>query len=280
MPALDLSNEGYAHVEESGFVQVQDTPLSTFSVDVDTASYANVRRMLRSGQLPPSDAVRIEEMINYFDYSYPAPTSTSKHPIAVHTEVSATPWAPHRRLVRIALRARDIARAAVAPRNLVFLIDVSGSMGSADKLVLLQRGLAMLVGDLREQDSLAIVVYAGASGLVLPATSGANQDAIREALWNLQAGGSTNGGAGIELAYRIAQKNLVKDGINRVILATDGDFNVGTTSQGELIGLIEAKRKSGVYLTVLGFGAGNLKDNTMEALADKGDGNYAYNDSI
>jgi Ca-activated chloride channel family protein len=277
---IDLSNEAYAHVAESGFLQVKDSPLSTFSIDVDTASYSNVRRMLRDGQLPPPDAVRIEEMVNYFDYGYAAPAKESAHPVAVHTEVSAAPWAPERRLVRIALRARDVEQLTEAPRNLVFLVDVSGSMTDEDKLPLLKRGLGLLARDLRAQDSLAIVVYAGASGLALPATRGSDRQTIMTALGMLEAGGSTNGGAGIELAYRIAREHFVKGGVNRVILATDGDFNVGTTSQGELTRLIEQKRKTGVFLTVLGFGRGNLKDSTMEALADKGNGNYAYIDSI
>jgi len=280
MPAANLGVEAYAQVAESGVHQVKDAPLSTFSVDVDTASYANVRRMLQSGYLPPPDAVRIEEMINYFDYDYRSPKRDDEHPIAVLTEVSTSPWAPERRLVRIALQAQDIRRHTTAPRNLVFLVDVSGSMDSEDKLPLLKRGLELLARDLRDEDSLAIVVYAGASGLALPATQGSDRETIVSALRSLEAGGSTNGGAGIELAYRIAQQHFVKGGVNRVILATDGDFNVGTTSHGGLMRLIEDKRKSGVFLTVLGFGTGNLKDSTMEGLADKGNGNYAYIDSI
>ncbi len=278
MPMIELNTEAYAHIAESGFVHVKDTPLSTFSIDVDTASYSNVRRMLRDGQLPPPDAVRVEEMINYFDYADAPPTDGQ--PIAIHSEVTEAPWAPEHRLVRIALRARDIAQETSVPRNLVFLVDVSGSMASEDKLPLLKRGLGLLARDLRARDSLAIVVYAGASGLALPATSGAERDAITGALANLEAGGSTHGAAGIELAYQVAQEHFVKGGVNRVILATDGDFNVGVTSEGELTRLIEEKRKSGVFLTVLGFGRGNLKDSAMEALADKGNGNYAYIDSI
>jgi Ca-activated chloride channel family protein len=280
MPAANIGVEAYAHVEESGVHQVKDAPLSTFSVDVDTASYANVRRMLQSGYLPPPDAVRIEEMINYFDYGYRARKGDAEHPIAVLTEVSTSPWAPERRLVRIALQAQDIRHHTTAPRNLVFLVDVSGSMNSEDKLPLLKSGLELLARDLRDEDSLAIVVYAGASGLALPATQGSERETIVAALRSLEAGGSTNGGAGIELAYRVAQQHFVKGGVNRVILATDGDFNVGTTSHGDLMRLIENKRESGVFLTVLGFGTGNLKDSTMEGLADKGNGNYAYIDSI
>jgi Ca-activated chloride channel family protein len=276
--SVEPSRERYAHIDEPGFAHTKDQPLSTFSVDVDTASYSNVRRMLRDGQRPPADAVRVEEMINYFDYDAPPPSGSA--PIAIHTEVSSAPWAPDHRLVRVALRARDLEQDADKPRNLVFLVDVSGSMQSEDKLPLLRRGLGMLARELRPEDRVAIVVYAGASGVVLPATSGADRASIEAALGQLEAGGSTNGGAGIELAYKIAQEHFVRDGINRVILATDGDFNVGVTSEGELTRLIEEKRKTGVFLTVLGFGTGNLNDSGMEQLADKGNGNYAYIDSI
>jgi Ca-activated chloride channel family protein len=277
-PAAELSRERYAHIDEPGFVHAKDQPLSTFSADVDTASYSNVRRMLREGQRPPADAVRVEEMINYFDYDAPPPSGNQ--PIAIHTEVSSAPWAPDHRLVRVSLRARELSQDANKARNLVFLVDVSGSMQSEDKLPLLKRGLGFLARELRAEDRVAIVVYAGASGLVLPATSGRERDKIETALAQLEAGGSTNGGAGIELAYKVAEQHFVKDGINRVILATDGDFNVGVTSEGELTRLIEDKRKTGVFLTVLGFGTGNLNDSGMEQLADKGNGNYAYIDSI
>ena len=273
----DFDTEAYAHIAENPFRQVSDTPLSTFSLDVDTASYSNVRRFLRDGQRPPIDAVRIEELVNYFRYDDPAPSGDQ--PFAVHTEVASAPWNPRHRLVRIGVRGREIAAAAVPPRNLVFLVDVSGSMEGADKLPLLKHGLAMLARSLRPQDHIAIVVYAGASGLALPTTRGDRQGAILAALGSLEAGGSTNGAEGIELAYELAQEGFVPGGINRVILATDGDFNVGVTSEGELVRLIEKKRESGVFLTVLGFGSGNVKDSTMEALADHGNGNYAYVDS-
>jgi len=276
-PAPELNTEGYAHREDNAFQQVADKPLSTFSIDVDTASYANVRRFLNQGQRPPADAVRIEELINYFDYDYPAPSSDT--PFSVFSEVATAPWNPQHRLLHIGLQGRVIEQANVPARNLVFLLDVSGSMESPDKLPLLVRGLSMLTQDLRAQDRIAMVVYAGASGLVLPPTSGAHKGRILEALQQLSAGGSTNGADGIQLAYRVARDTFVKGGINRVILATDGDFNVGVTSEGELTRLIEKERASGVFLTVLGFGTGNVKDSTMELLADKGNGNYAYIDS-
>jgi Ca-activated chloride channel family protein len=274
----EFDTEAYAHVAEQGFVRVLDSPLSTFSVDVDTASYSNVRRMLREGRLPPPDAVRIEEMINYFRYDYPAPRGAD--PVAVHTEIAAAPWARSHRLVQIGLRARELPRDTEAPRNLVFLVDVSGSMQSPDKLALLKQGLALLARDLEAKDRIAIVVYAGASGLALPSTRGSERATILATLGSLEAGGSTNGADGIQLAYRVARQHFIRGGINRVILATDGDFNVGVTSHGELTRLIERERKSGVFLTVLGFGTGNLKDSTMEALADHGNGNYAYVDSL
>jgi Ca-activated chloride channel family protein len=273
-----MNTEDYAHVTENPFLAVQSQPLSTFSIDVDTASYANSRRFLASNQLPPKDAIRVEEWLNYFAYDYPKPTNGA--PFAVSTEVSACPWNPAHKLVRIGIKGQELSQAQVPPRNLVFLLDVSGSMLSQDKLPLVKRGLSMLADNLRPQDTIAIAVYAGNSGLVLPATSGRERSKILSALDALEAGGSTNGGAGIQLAYAVAQQQFKKGGINRVILATDGDFNVGTTSQGELVRLIEDKRQSGVFLTVLGFGSGNTKDSTMEMLADKGNGNYAYIDSL
>jgi Ca-activated chloride channel homolog len=273
----DSSGEGYARVPENPFVSVDHEPLSTFSTDVDTASYANVRRFLDDGQSPPPNAVRIEELVNYFDYDYPTPRSSD--PVALYGELADCPWNPDHQLLHLGLSTEKIRRAAVPPRNLVFLLDVSGSMSSRDKLPLLKHGLSMLVEDLRSEDSVAIVVYAGATGLVLPPTDGDDRGEIFEALENLEAGGSTNGGAGIELAYRVAERNFVEDGINRVILATDGDFNVGVSSKGGLTRLIEEKRDGGVFLTVLGFGRGNLQDHKMEALADHGNGNYAYIDS-
>ncbi len=272
------NTEDYAHVRDNPFRTVADKPLSTFSIDVDTASYSNVRRMLNQQTRPPADAVRIEELVNYFRYDYPEPRGAT--PFSVYTEVASAPWSPRHRLVHIGLKGRSIEAADVPARNLVFLLDVSGSMRAPDKLPLLKRGMALLARQLREQDRLTIVAYAGASGLVLPPTSGAHQGEILAALDRLQSGGSTNGGAGIQLAYGMAQQEFIRGGINRVILATDGDFNVGVTGNGELTRLIEERRKSGVFLTVLGFGRGNLKDSTMETLADKGNGNYAYIDSI
>ena len=264
------NTERYTHQTDNLFQLTKDSPLSTFSIDVDTASYANVRRFLRDGMLPPTDAVRIEELVNYFSYAYPEPKTGE--PLSVTTETAATPWAPEHRLLRIGLKTRAIDSSQAPASNLVFLIDVSGSMAHDDKLPLLKRGLSMLVEHLRAKDRVAIVVYAGASGLVLPSTSGARRCDILAALERLDAGGSTNGADGIQLAYRIAKENFLKGGTNRVILATDGDFNVGTTSEGELVRLIEHERKSGVFLTVLGFGRGNLNDSSMEALADHGNG--------
>ena len=278
-PIPDVAaGEGYAAIAENEFKQVADDARSTFSIDVDTASYSNVRRFLEDGSLPPADAVRIEEMLNYFGYAYAEPRGAE--PFAVQTEIASCPWNPQARIVQIGVKGRSIAPAAVPPRSLVFLLDVSGSMMAGDKLPLLKRSLALLVSDLRPEDSVAIVVYAGASGVVLPPTSGREPGKILAALERLEAGGSTNGGAGIELAYALAQQSFRPGGINRVILATDGDFNVGTTSQGALERLIVKKRDSGVFLSVFGFGTGNLQDATMELLADKGNGNYAYIDSL
>jgi Ca-activated chloride channel family protein len=277
-PPAEFNTEAYSHINENPFLAVADQPLSTFSIDVDTASYSNARRFLNDGQAPPKDAIRVEEWINYFAYDYPDPAQNE--PFSVTSEVSSCPWNTTHRLVRIGLKSKAISQEATPARNLVFLVDVSGSMMPENRLPLLKRGLAMLARDLRKQDTLTMVVYAGASGLALPATSGAQQARILDALGRLEAGGSTNGGDGIRLAYKAAREHFIQGGINRVILATDGDFNVGTTSQGELERLIEEERKSGVFLTVLGFGEGNLKDATMEGLADKGNGNYAYIDSL
>lgn len=274
----ELNTERYAHAADNTFQLTKDSPLSTFSIDVDTASYANVRRFLHDGALPPVDAVRIEELVNYFSYEYPEPRA--EDPVSVTTEVAAAPWAADHRLVRIGLKTRAIDSRRAPASNLVFLIDVSGSMADPDKLPLLQRGLRMLAQNLRAEDRVAMVVYAGASGLVLPSTPGSRRADVLAALERLDAGGSTNGADGIRLAYQVAKQNFVKGGTNRVILATDGDFNVGTTSEGELVRLIETERKSGVFLTVLGFGRGNLNDSSMEALADHGNGSYAYVDSI
>ena len=274
----NFDTESYAHITENPFLSVANQPLSTFSVDVDTASYSNARRFLGQGSLPPRDAIRVEEWLNYFAYDYAPPSGSA--PFAVNTEVTTCPWNAAHQLVRIGIKGQEIRQENVPPRNLVFLLDVSGSMMSADKLPLVKRGLSLLADNLRPQDSIAIAVYAGSSGLVLPATPGSQRGRILKALDGLEAGGSTNGGEGIQLAYRVAQQSFKKGGINRVILATDGDFNVGTTSAGELQRLIEQKRKSGVFLTVLGFGTGNVKDSTMEMLANKGNGNYAYIDSL
>jgi Ca-activated chloride channel homolog len=274
----EFNTENYAHVAENAFLNVADQPLSTFSIDVDTASYSNARRFLNSGSLPPKDAIRVEEWLNYFSYDYPEPIA--KEPFSVTSEVSACPWNGAHRLVRLGLKSQQLSQAETPARNLVFLLDVSGSMMPENKLPLLKRGLALLAENLREKDTISIVVYAGASGLALPPTSGAERRRVLDALGRLEAGGSTNGGDGIRLAYATARERFVKGGINRVLLATDGDFNVGTSSEGELQRLIEEERKSGVFLTVLGFGDGNVKDSTMEMLADKGNGNYAYIDSI
>jgi Ca-activated chloride channel family protein len=269
--------EAYDLIQDNPFLAAAQNPLSTFSIDVDTASYANVRRFLVQGRLPPKDAVRIEELLNYFRYDYPEPHGET--PFSVTTEVAACPWRPEHRLVLVGLRGRSLEEQALPPRRLTFLIDVSGSMTPPDKLPLLKRAMALLVEGLREQDQVAIVVYAGSSGLVLPPSSGDRKAEIRAALASLEAGGSTAGGAGIELAYRVAAEMFLPGAINRVLLATDGDFNVGVTSIGELSRLIEEKRGSGVFLSVLGFGQGNLKDATMEMLADRGNGNYSYIDS-
>jgi Ca-activated chloride channel family protein len=278
VPTDESNSESYHHTRENPFLDTSRHPLSTFSIDVDTASYSNVRRFLDSGQLPPPDAVRVEEMINYFPYDYPQPDGAA--PFSVNVDVAKAPWEPSHRLVRIGLKGREIDAGQRPPSNLVFLIDVSGSMEEPNRLPLVQRSLRMLVERLDARDRIAMVVYAGSSGLVLPPTSGRDRNQILDAIERLSAGGSTNGGAGIELAYRVAQEQFISGGSNRVILATDGDFNVGVTDQGELTRLIEAKAKAKVYLTVLGFGMGNLKDATLEQLADKGHGNYAYIDSI
>jgi Ca-activated chloride channel family protein len=271
------TTEAYDRIDDNPFHKTTQEPRSTFSVDVDTASYSNVRRFLEGGSRPPKDAVRIEEMINYFRYEYPRPTGTD--PFSISTEVGPSPWNDKHQLVKIGLQAPPIDSAQVAARNLVFLIDTSGSMSSPNKLPLVKQSLAMLVESLREQDQISIVAYAGAAGLVLPPTSGHDKEAIRQALTRLEAGGSTNGGEGIQLAYRVAAQHLKKGGINRVILCSDGDYNVGITNEGDLTRLIERERERGIFLTVLGYGRGNFKDATMEKLADRGNGNYAYIDS-
>jgi Ca-activated chloride channel family protein len=274
----NFNTEAYSKIDENEFLSPEKSPLSTFSADVDTASYSNVRRFLNDGTLPPQDAVRIEEMINYFRYDYAAPAGDA--PFATSVELAASPWNPKNRILRIGIAGKNINAKELPPRNIVFLIDVSGSMFSEDKLPLLKRSIKLLVNQLNEKDTVSIAVYAGASGLALPPTSGADKSRIISSLDELDAGGSTNGGEGIQLAYRVARERFQKGGINRVILATDGDFNVGTTDEGSLIRLIEKERESGIFLTVIGFGSGNLKDATMEKLADKGNGNYAYIDTI
>ena len=274
----EFNTEAYASVRENEFVTAKESPLSTFSVDVDTASYSNVRRFLVKEVRPPVGAIRTEELINYFRYNYPQPTG--EDPFSVNLEVSRAPWNPERELVRIGLKGRELPAQERGPANLVFLIDVSGSMDEPNKLPLLKRSLSALVENLSDQDRVAIVTYAGSSGLVLTPTEGANKREILDAIGNLQAGGATHGSEGIRLAYETARENFRKDGNNRVILCTDGDFNVGTTDESELQKLIEQERESGVFLSVLGFGTGNLNDSTMELLADKGNGNYAYIDSI
>jgi Ca-activated chloride channel homolog len=272
------NTENYNAINENRFLTALTTPVSTFSIDVDAASYSNVRRFLSQGTLPPADAVRLEELVNYFPYRYA--DRTGRHPFAVSTEVGPCPWAPDHRLVRIGLQARRVATRDLPPSNLVFLLDVSGSMQSPDKLPLVKQAFRALVKELRPQDRVAIVVYAGAAGLVLPPTDGGDQRAILEAIDRLEAGGSTAGGAGIRLAYDVAREHFNREGNNRVILATDGDFNVGVSSDAEMVRLIEQRREEGTFLTVLGFGTGNLKDSKMEQMADKGNGHYAYIDSF
>ena len=272
------NTEEYDAISENIFHEALRNPLSTFSIDVDAASYSNMRRFINNGQRPPKDAVRIEEMVNYFDYDYTQPTG--EHPFNIITEISTAPWNAQHKLVHIGLQGKKIPTENLPPSNLVFLIDVSGSMDQPNKLPLLKSSFKMLVNELRQQDHVAIVVYAGAAGLVLEPTSGSEKKKIMEALDNLEAGGSTAGGAGIKLAYAVAKQHFKAGGNNRVILATDGDFNVGESSNGGMERLIEEKRKEGVFLTVLGFGMGNYKDSKMEILSDKGNGNYAYIDNI
>lgn len=272
------STEEYSTINENVFKWAQKEPLSTFSIDVDGASYSNIRRMIMDGELPVYDAVRVEEMINYFSYDYPLPKGDN--PFSVHTEVAPAPWNRNHQLVQIGIQGKKIETENLPPSNLVFLLDVSGSMNSPNKLPLLKKGFKLLVNQLREEDHVAIVVYAGSSGLVLPSTSGTEKETILAAINNLHAGGSTAGAAGIELAYKVAKEHFNADGNNRVILATDGDFNVGISSNSELIKLIESKRDDGIFLSVLGFGTGNLKDSKMEQIANNGNGNYYYIDNL
>ncbi|MFT3981218.1 MAG: von Willebrand factor type A domain-containing protein [Ferruginibacter sp.] len=275
---LGYNTEDYDNIQENIFLKTDDNPLSTFSIDVDAASYSNVRRMLKQGQLPPAGAVRIEEMINYFQYDYPQPSGDQ--PFSFTTEMSDAPWSSQHKLIMIGMQGKKIATDKLPASNIVFLIDVSGSMMAANKLELVKSSMKLLVDQLREQDKVSIVVYAGAAGLVLAPTRGDQKTTIKDALDRLQAGGSTAGGEGIQLAYKTAKANFVKGGNNRVILCTDGDFNVGPSSDDDLERMIENERKSGVFLTVLGYGMGNYKDNKMQKLADKGNGNHAYIDGM
>lgn len=275
---IEFDNESYDEIVENQFENVRMAPLSTFSIDVDKASYSNIRRMINNGQSIPPNAVKIEELVNYFNYDYPQPED--EHPFSINTEYVQSPWNGDTQLVRIGLQGKTYLNEELPPSNLTFLIDVSGSMGSPNKLPLLKSAFKLLVNQLREQDRVSIVVYAGAAGMVLSPTSGNDKETIIAALNNLQSGGSTAGGAGIELAYKLAQENFKRNGNNRVILATDGDFNVGASTDKDMEILIEEKRKSGVFLSVLGFGYGNYKDSKLETLADKGNGNHAYIDTM
>ena len=278
-----VNTENYQHYTENGIKSVLQDPVSTFSIDVDTGSYSNIRRMINQGMLPPSDAIRIEEFINYFDYDYPQQSengSGTDAPFSINAAIATSPWAEQRHIMSIALKGFTPDVSQITGRNLVFLLDVSGSMNQPNKLPLLTRSLELLTGQLSEQDSVSIVVYAGASGVVLEPTQGNNKARIKQALSSLSAGGSTNGQAGIELAYSMAEQAFIKGGVNRVILATDGDFNVGVINHQRLIELIKHKRQKGIALTTLGFGQGNYNDHLMEQLADAGNGNYAYIDNI
>ena len=278
--AVELPDrENYAHLDNNPIKRVSEHPVSTFSIDVDTGSYSNVRRMLREGRLPPHDAVRIEEMINYFSYRYPVPT-TKDTPFSVTAEIAPSPWAAHRDLLRIGIKGYEVPKSAIPAANLVFLIDVSGSMQTPNKLELLKQSLKMLTKQLSSKDRVTLVVYAGASGVVLAPTPGNEKATILQALDRLQAGGSTNGAAGIRLAYQMAEQSFIPGGINRILLATDGDFNVGTTSFEALKSLVEEKRNSGVTLSTLGFGSGNYNDHLAEQLADNGNGANYYIDSL
>jgi Ca-activated chloride channel family protein len=272
------NREGYDYIRENGFRSVQQDPLSTFSIDVDGASYSNIRRFLNSNTLPPAGAVRVEEMINYFQYGYEQPKN--KDPFTIHTELAICPWNSNNKLMLIGMQGRKISTENLPPSNLTFLIDVSGSMSSPDKLPLVKSALGLLTDQLREEDMISIVVYAGAAGLVLPPVSGSEKGKIRLALDALSAGGSTAGGAGIQLAYQTARQHFRKNGNNRVVLCTDGDFNVGMSSDDEMERLIEKERNGGIFLTVLGFGTGNYQDAKMQKLANKGNGNHAYIDQL
>jgi Ca-activated chloride channel family protein len=272
------NTEGYSTIHENGFKEVSINPLSTFSIDVDAASYSNVRRFINNGSLPPVDAVRIEEMINYFTYDYPQ--TKDDNPFSINTELSVCPWNTDNYLLHVGLQGKKMDVENLPASNLVFLIDVSGSMNSYNKLPLLKSSFALLLEQLRPSDRVAIVVYAGSSGLVLPSTPGSEKQKILDALNNLQAGGSTAGGAGLKLAYKTAEENFMENGNNRIILATDGDFNVGASSNAEMERLIEKEREKGIFISVLGFGMGNYKDDKAEIIANKGNGNYSYIDNL
>jgi len=274
----NYNTEDYDNITENGFKKVTDNPLSTFSIDVDAASYSNVRRFLNNNRLPPAGAVRTEEMINYFKYQYPQPKGND--PFSINTELSDCPWNHQNKLLLIGLQGKTIPTDKLPPSNLVFLIDVSGSMMDENKLPLVKASMKMLTDQLRENDRISIVVYAGRAGVALPATDGSDKIKIKTAIDALEAGGSTAGGEGIQMAYKIAQQNFMKEGNNRIILCTDGDFNVGVSSDDGLVRLVEQERNKGIYLTVLGYGMGNYKDNKMQQLADKGNGNHAYIDGL
>ena len=278
LPQPDFNTEDYDNIVENRFLKTSVNPLSTFSIDVDGASYSNVRRFLQNGQLPPAGAVRVEELINYFHYDYPQPKDDA--PFSINTEMAECPWNNKNKLVMIGLQGRKISVDNLPASNIVFLIDVSGSMEDENKLPLVKSSIKLLIEQLREEDRVSMVVYAGNAGLVLPSTSGAQKQKIRDAVDRLETGGSTAGGAGIQLAYKVARENFLKQGNNRVILCTDGDFNVGVSSDASLVQLIEKERESGVFLTVLGYGMGNYKDNKMQQLADRGNGNHAYIDNL
>ena len=277
-PKIEVSKEEYPEFTENRFESPATDPLSTFSVDVDKAAYSNIRRMINYGQTVPKDAVRIEEMINYFPYNYSQPTD--QHPFSISTEYSIAPWNPKHKLLKIGLQSKNLDLNKAPKSNLVFLVDVSGSMNQENKLPLLKKSLALMTEKLSSEDKVSLVAYAGSAGLVLPTTSGSDKKKILEAIDRLSAGGSTAGGAGIQLAYKIARENLIRNGNNRVVIATDGDFNVGVSSRNDLTSLIEAERKSGIFLTCLGYGMGNYKDTTLETLAKAGNGNYAYIDNL
>jgi Ca-activated chloride channel family protein len=274
----DMNDESYSGINENGFKSPVQSPLSTFSIDVDAASYSNIRRFINQGTLPPADAVRVEEMVNYFDYDYPQPTG--EHPFKIIYELGECPWNKDNKLLHIGLQGKKFLNKEVPPSNLVFLIDVSGSMADENKLPLLKKAFKLLVSQLREEDRVAIVVYAGSSGLVLPSTSGGKKELILASLGQLQSGGSTAGSAGLKLAYKVAEDNFMENGNNRIIIATDGDFNVGPSSNTEMEQMIVKYREKGIYISVAGFGMGNYKDDKMEIIADKGNGNYSYIDNL